>query len=535
MTTLAAGRIPTHPAMPYPFVLPTTSAFAFTAAFACPTHPSLLRTASTYRGVVRDTLKRHKRLPPESQSANLGLVVSSLQDYLPYLLAVADGLAGRDRDVRITLLPQQKGDKGKAAESRSGSGSGSGPSLEWRPVLAEARLPGQEPPRVRIPLSPTALDAEAAFALSALGHAYTLQARAALQPLYVVTSVVPVGSQQRLAAITAATKHLLTAAGVFSFAAAFAEASSFSAPAPEVSSALLRSLAALALAEATLLAVLKDDPYPAVVAQDRNEHDREWMYKAPDLPKVRAHLFARLCLAAAEHAARAASGVSAQGISRNFVRYLQDLRHTSRAKACRFFAIDADLGGQTGTALSWVHAALQELGDVAGVAGAGTSFSSSSSAPADKKSLLDRFKKDRAEKREKREDRRVERGTGWGADAGRLEETRVLAMLDAKWTKQNDTINTQLVPPTAPLLAQMPSGREIHTVRPMDAPQLDASILEAMRVPPDPLDALGDEVDGVALSSSDDEDQDAQSSGRQSVLTGSTLVGNYPPTPSSYY
>ncbi|KAL1893750.1 hypothetical protein Sste5346_006253 [Sporothrix stenoceras] len=515
--------------MPYPFVLPTTSAFVFTAGLACPTHPSLLRTASTYRGVVRDTLKRHKRLPPESQSANLGLVVSSLQDYLPYLFAAADGLSGRNRDIQVTVLAQQKGDNaGKLKPSKPSStgsspapaASGSGPRIEWRPVLAEARLPGKEPPRVHIPLSPTALDAEVAFTLAALGHAYTLQARAALQPLYVVTSVVPVGNQQRQAAINTATKHLLTAAGIFSYAATFTESSRFTPPVPEVSSSTLRSLAALALAEATLMAVLKDDPYPAVVAQDRNEHDREWMYKAPDLPKVRAHLFARLCLAAAEHAARAASGVSSsQGVSRSFVRYLQDLRHTSRAKACRFFAIDADLGGQTGTALAWVHAALQELGGAEGRASGAAS--SSSAAVSDKKGLFDRLKKDRAEKKEKKEDRRVERGLGWGGDAGRFEETRVLAMLDTKWTKQNDTINTQRIPPAAPLLAQMPSGREIHTVQPMNPPQLDPTDLEAMRVPPDPLDVLSDEVDNVALDSSEDEGEGPPTAGRQSASTPS--------------
>ncbi|KIH94927.1 pH-response regulator protein palC [Sporothrix brasiliensis 5110] len=524
--------------MPYPFVLPTTSAFVFTTAFDSPTHPSLPSTASTYRSVVRDTLKRHKRMPPETQSSNLGLVVSSLEDYLPYLIALADGLAGRRRDVQVSVLPQRR-NKGPgplaAAGPESGPGSApapaaaSGPALEWRPVLAEARLPGKEPPRVRIPLNRAALDAEAVFVLAALGHAYTLQARAALQPLYVVTSVVPVGSEQRKAALATALKHLQTAAGVFSFATTFAESSSSYAasasPSPEVSASTLRSLAALALAEATLLAVLKDDPYPAAVAQDRNEHDREWMYKAPDLPKVRAHLYARLCLAAAEHAARAASGVSGvAGISRAFVRYLQDLRHTSRAKACRFFAIDADLGGQTGTALAWVHGALLELRDGSGGPGgaAGRGSASPSSSPAaDKKSLLDRFKKDRAEKREKKEDKRVERGAGWGGDAGRLEETRVLAMLDAKWTKQNDTVNTQRIPPAGPLVAQMPSGREFATVQPMVRPQLDASVLEAMRAPRDPLDALGDEVDGVTLVSSDDEGPELPTSGRQSAAPSS--------------
>lgn len=218
----------------------------------------------------------------------------------------------------------------------------------------------------------------------------------------------------------------------------------------------------LALAEATLLAVLKDDPYPAVVAQGRNAQDKEWMYKAPDIPKVRAHLFARLCLAAAEHAGKAhglcawqagpgvvekmralqirgkkngggdededgglgGSGSGSGKLSEGFVRYLEDLRRTSRAKACRFFGIDAELGGQTGDAIGWLHAALQELG---------VEVKDSSK----KASGLSRLKK---EWTEKREDRKVEKGTTWGADAGKLEETRVVEMLESKWTKQNDTV-----------------------------------------------------------------------------------------------
>ncbi|CAK7262778.1 hypothetical protein SEPCBS119000_000158 [Sporothrix epigloea] len=504
--------------MPYPFALPTTSAFALGAAFTCPTHPSLLRTASTYRGVVRDTLKRHKRMPPEGQSANLALVVSSLLDYLPYLLTAADGLSGRHKEVRVSPVSVPT----KAArDAPNGAQAEPLAHLEWRPVLTDALLPGKEPPRVRISLkghsASAALDTEAAFVLAALGHAYTLQARAALHPLYITSSVQPA----RATAIAAATKLLLAAAAVYLFGATFIEASTIpSPPTAEIAPQTLRSLAALATAEATLLAVLKDDPYPAAVAQDRNENDREWMYKAPDLPKVRAHLFARLCLAAAEHAARATGGVAASpGISRVFIKYLQDLRHTSRAKACRFFAIDADLGGQTGTAIAWVHAALQELGE--------GNFSSPSGlgSSTEKNKLLDRFRRDRAEKREKKEDRRIERGANWGFDAGRLEETRVLTMLNTKWTKQNDTVNVQAVPPTAPLLSQMPSGREIHTVQPMDSPRLDTLVLEAMRAPPDPLDNLSDQVGDVALSSSEDEGGQAD---RQTVRTGSA-------TPSPYY
>ncbi|KAL9576242.1 MAG: hypothetical protein Q9212_007266, partial [Teloschistes hypoglaucus] len=52
-------------------------------------------------------------------------------------------------------------------------------------------------------------------------------------------------------------------------------------------------------------------------------------------------------------------------------------------------------------------------------------------------------------------------------------------------------INTQIIPPFEPLLAGMPSGREIHTSKPYVPPELDADILDKMRAPPDPLDERG--------------------------------------------
>jgi len=404
--------------MPYPFALPTTSAFSFSSCFNCESHPSLPLNTSTYRGVVRDTLKKHKRLPPGSQAANLSLVISSINGYVPYLFAVDAGLSGRSvggEPVTVVASTALK--------------------IEWRPTLSENLVPGKEAGRVKI----HSLGHEGSFALSTLANAYTLQARAALQPLY-VTTVAPVGSQERQAAITTASKHLLDAAAVYGFLEARAAQQQQQPPPPppcaDISPPVLRAQAALAHAEATLLAVLKDDPYPAVVAQDRNRNDTEWMYKAPDIPKVRAHLFARLCLAAAEHAALASSlcqGVGRSRLSDAFVRYIDDLRRTSRAKACRFFGIDADLGGQGGQAIGWLRAGLLELGvEVKNGGGGG------------KKSGGLGLGKLKREWSEKREDRRVEKGESWGADAGKLEETRVLEMLEAKWSKQNDTVRLSL-------------------------------------------------------------------------------------------
>lgn len=441
--------------MPFPFVLPTTSAFSYSSSFTCESHPSLPLSASTQRGVVRDVLKKHKRSSPQSQSANLPTIVSAITGYLPYLLAVDSGLNHRTigNGLEIFSIIQR---------------SNVPLNIEWRPTLADVFIPGKrENARVKI----HSLEHEVAFVMATLGYTYTLLARTALHPLFSTTTtedLYAIGSQPRQASISTATKHLLDAASVYDHLARRAErphgSHLDSPPCADVSAATARAQCELALAEATLLAVLKDDPYPAVVAQDRNQNDKEWMYKAPDIPKVRAHLFARLCVAAAEHAAKAHSLCASQGggggpivsgsirfgskknkeegedsgagagggggssgkLNEGFIKYLEDLRRTSRAKACRFFGIDAELGGQTGNAIGWLHAAYQELG---------VEVKDSSK----KSSGLSKLKKEWSEKRE---DRRVEKGTTWGADAGKLEETRVIEMLEAKWSKQNDTVST---------------------------------------------------------------------------------------------
>ncbi|KAI1088841.1 hypothetical protein F5B19DRAFT_405701 [Rostrohypoxylon terebratum] len=445
--------------MPFPFILPTTSSFSFSSSFTCESHPSLPLNTSTHRGVVKDSLKKHKRLPATSQGPNLPSVLSNLNNYLPYLHAIDAGLSNKvvsGEEVSVVLT--------------------SNPTIEWRPTLSDHAVPGKEIARVKV----QSIEYELFFVLSAVGYTHTLLARSSLHPLY-VTSGVPLSTQERTTAITTATKHLLDAASVHDYLARRAESLTTTPPCGDITQSTTRAMSSLALAEATLLAVLKDDPYPAVVAQDRNENDREWMYKAPEIPKVRAHLFARLCLAAADHAAQASSLCQSQGrgpskLNEGLLRYLEDFRKTSRAKACRFFGIDAELGGQTGNALGWLRCGLQELGVESKEAKKGLSFT--------------RMKKDWSERRE---DKKVERGTNWGADAGRVEETRVIEMLEAKWTKINDTMMTQAIPAPGTLLASLPSGREIHNIKPYQLPELGRESLEAMRAPPDRLDDFGDD------------------------------------------
>ncbi|KAI0818333.1 pH-response regulator protein palC [Xylaria sp. FL0064] len=453
--------------MPFPFALPTTSSFSFSSSFTSESHPSLPLHASTHRGVVRDSLKKYKRLLPASQAANLPSIISNLNNYLPYVFAIDAGLgraSQQGEEINVVLT--------------------STPVMEWRPTISNSPGPAREAPRVKV----QSLEYDIFFTLSTLGYTNTLLARACLHPLY-VTSGAPVSAQQRTTAITTATRYLLDAASVHGYLARRAESLSGFPPCADIAQPTVRAMASLALAEATLLAVLKDDPYPAVVAQDRNENDREWMYKAPEIPKVRAHLFARLCLAAADHAAQASSlcqSMRGKGTSRlndDLLRYLEDFRKTSRAKACRFFGIDAELSGQTGNAIGWLRCGLQELGIEPRETKKGLSLS--------------RMKKDWSERRE---DKKIERGSNWGSDAGKLEETRVIEMLETKWTKVNDTMLTQAVPPTAALLSSLPSGREIHTIKPYQPPELPRHSLESMRTVPDRVD----DYEGEQPSSDDE-------------------------------
>lgn len=455
--------------MPFPFTLPTTSSFSFSAYFNSESHPSLPLSASTYRGVLRDALKKHKRLPPSDQAPHLASVLLSLNNYIPYLLAIDEGLSSKDSP-NVVLK--------------------STPSLEWRPTLSDGKIPGRESTRLKI----SSLEYEVYFVLSSLAYTYTLLSRVSLYPLYTSTTASP-SPEQRTLAITTATKHLLQAASIHDYLATRSDQIATTPPCVDITKSTFKALSSLAMAEATLLAVLKDDPYPAAIAQDRNKNDKEWMIKAPEIPKVRAHLFARLCLAVGEHAGNALSLLNAASkgegkIDSVLLRYVEDLRRTGRGKACRFFAIDSELGGQTGTALAWLQAGMNELG-------------LASSEEARKGLSFGKFKKGWEEKRE---EKRVEKGSQWGADAGRMEEARVLEMLEKKWAKMNDTINTQIVPPIGPLMALMPSGREVYSLKLYSLPALDPLGLENMKAPPDCADDHGHDT-------SDEEKEDKAPAG----------------------
>ncbi|KAG7008919.1 NADH-ubiquinone oxidoreductase 12 kda subunit [Physcia stellaris] len=443
--------------MPYNFSLPTTS--------------------TTHRGVVRNALKKHKRLPPQAQTTNLNAALSDR--------------ATEEEKMDVVLEKEIE--------------------VEWRSCIA-ATLPGREPPRMK----GQGLDYELCCVLSTLGCIHSLLARSQIHMLY--AAITPT-IDQRVSIISAATKHLLDANSVHMHLANRLSENCTPGIIPETSSSAQGALARIALAEATLLAVLKDDPWPGVVAQDRNKNDKEWMIKPPEIPKVRSHLFARLCLAAADHAGTAESMLSSEGTGRSgqidaaLVRYVNDLKRTSRAKACRFFGIDADMGGETGKGIAWLNAAEEELGLTKPQVGG---------------SRLQGLAKLKKDWTERKEDKKVEKGGDWGSDAGRFEENRIVEVLKSKWNKMNDTVNTQVVPPSGPLIANMPSGRDIHSTKLYKPPVLDADTLARMRAPPN----KGDDAFAGDDSSSSDDDEDLP---RPAQLPGTFPGGAKATANDSYY
>ena len=468
--------------MPFPFSLPTTSQLSFHAHYSSSTHPSLISTATSYRSILRSALKKHKRLSPTLQPGHLPTISSALNEYLPYLIALDAGLSGRrvaGEEVDIALH--------------------SDIAVEWRPTLSASQIPTREAARVK----GMGLDYELSYVIHTLATVNILLAREQLLTLY--AEPLPT-TEQRVTAIQNATKHILTANSLHCFLVQrqnSSETSPIPSTAVDVQPTTQSALTSLTLAEATLLFVLKDDPYPALTIQSRSKTDKEWMIKAPEIPKVRAHLFARLSLAAADHAAKAAASLSPTSgkVNPDLPRYIEDLRRVCRARACRFLGLDADLSGETGKGIAWLRAGLNELG-ISATSSSAPSFSklkstlqqssrsltSSSSAPSPG-------------------------SPNWGIDAGKHEESLTLSLLEKKWVKMNDTINVQIIPDPSSLTASMPSGRDVHTSKAWKPVQLEAGEVARMRAPPVvDQDEIGRRLGGLDPigDSSDEEDEDRE-------------------------
>ena len=450
--------------MPFPFLLPTTSQLSFQSNLTSSTHPSLPSITTSQRSFLRAALKAHKRLSPADQSNNLPNLITAITSYLKHLNSLDLALGGKPvsgEDVDIALINEIE--------------------VQWRPTLSSNVVPGRESERVK----GRGLDFEIYFVHNTLALVHNLLARQALLNLYASSTPTV---EQRLAFVQIATKSLKAAYSIHSYLTYRSTSTSegppsFPSSAADITAPVQVALQNLAQCELNLLAVLKDDPYPALLIQSRNKDDREWMIRAPEIPKVRAQVMRRLCVGAAEKAALASAALKGEGkkVSKDLIDYCDDVQKTSRAKACRFAAIDADLTGQTGKAIAWLRAGMNELGIDISKDGARTSGLNKLKAAWD----------------EKREDRKIAKGDStWGAEGGKAEESRILDFLDKKLTKENNTVNVQLVPEWKPLLATMPSGMVLPIEERWKPASLEEDELAAMRGPPeDGGDGGGDSSD----------------------------------------
>ncbi|KAJ6172731.1 hypothetical protein N7470_001798 [Penicillium chermesinum] len=374
---------------------------------------------------------------------------------MPYLFAISSGLKSWSPQDRAENAGQE-GIRSSNENPRNGGAIEITVRAEiesaWKPTLAAGNtlhLGSGAPRGGRV--TRRGIDFEIAFTLTTLGYVLSRLARAGvLESVYASHTLVP---EARTAAIQNASRLLLQASSVHGLLAsspAFAAATSSTVP--DIDSTTQSALATLALAEATLLAVLKDDAYVTACIQARNPNDKEWMVKAPEIPKVRALLFARLCVRAAEYGEQAAAGLDAVGtgasragrVDEDVSRYAGVLGRVARARACRLFGVDAELAGKVGEGIAWLQAARAPLG----LQRAAGSSSQADDSGAQSKGGFSRLKREWAERRE---ERKVERdaGTGRGAkgplepgdDAGRDEEGRVISMLETKWVKMNDTVS----------------------------------------------------------------------------------------------
>lgn len=455
--------------MPFPFVLPTTSYLSFQQNFTSSTHPSLPSAATTQRNVVRAALKSHKRLASTEKASQLHQLLAVIETYLKYLSTLGIALSGgtiSEEEVELALIREVE--------------------VQWRPTLSSSSLPGRDADRVK----GRGLDYEVFSIYHTYGVIQSLLARHALLRLYASALPTP---DERTGLIQTATRHMKVACTIHTFLTNRANGvdgpPELPASAADVSAPNQLALQRLSQAEFNLLNALKDDPYPALLVQARNDLDRDWMIKAPEIPRTRAQILTRLCIGAAEHAAIASASLrDEKKVSKELIEYVDDVRRTARARACRFQAVDCESRNEVGKAISWVHAGLVELG-----------FDLTTKEGNSKQSGLSKLK---ASWQEKREDKKMSRGSArWGSDAGKFEEGRILEYLEKKFVKSNNTVSFQKVPEYQPLLATLPSGMNMPLGEKWQQPVLSEEDLVQMRAPPDYeeqyQDSSGSEDEGV--------------------------------------
>lgn len=140
------------------------------------------------------------------------------------------------------------------------------------------------------------------------------------------------------------------------------------------------------------------------------------------------------------------------GLDDELLRYVNVLSRVARARACRFFGVDADLAGKIGEGIAWLRAArgALALGVRSGAGGSGVAEQEGGGGGGGKSRGFSKLKQGWMERREERRmekdagsrsAEKVEKGDlGPGDQAGREEEGRVIEMLEVKWVRMNDTV-----------------------------------------------------------------------------------------------
>lgn len=384
--------------MVFAFDLPTTAPLSFQPALSSPSHPALLLRASACRHVLQSALERYHALAATDKPECLPAVLDAVDEYVPYLMTITRALrreAGENDDCSSVEIASNTADL----------------TFVWHPVPTprpsaadrfSSLLPKRDArPRLFVAVSGTGIELELAFVLVTRAFTLSLLARKAyLETFYAPRTPSP---DQRTAVVQLASRRLLDASSVHAYLVSllsptrphpvavtsyrFRPVTGMSAPTPvqlketpgelkhdgDLDASTHSALSSLCLAEATALAIAKDDPYLASSIQSCNEHDVEWMIKAPELPKIRTSIFARLAARAAEHAQDAIAALGAASAHHHNPRdkanddltvYLHTLRAVGQAKACRFLGVDAKTSGATGDGIAWLRAAKAVLAAV---------------------------------------------------------------------------------------------------------------------------------------------------------------------------
>ncbi|TGZ83897.1 hypothetical protein EX30DRAFT_338494 [Ascodesmis nigricans] len=417
--------------MPFSFTLPTTSPAQFKQHFTSPVFPAFPIILSKHRGTVRNLLRAHKRMPPSSQPSHLPQLLTALNRYLPLIAYFAASLHSGD------ILPSD------------------GPPLttSWRSTLTTPPFHTARQRRI----TREGIEYELLFTLSTLAYVHTLlassQLSSALQARWT--------QEQKQALLNTSVQHLLTAAGILNYAASLPRTPTTQPFPHDLSPQVFHALSDLSQAEAALIAVTKQDPYPSLLAIEKTD---EFLYAPPPPPTgVRATLLSRICIAAAEHAESSHSLLSAVKAGKEegellpeLLKYTKNLGRVAKAKACRFLGVDAEVSGRVGEGLGWLTLAKSML-----------------SGNGEPKSKREKFEKLADAMRKERKESI--------SDAGKGEEAAVILKLEANWTNANDAVFFQGIEAAETLAARIPGPREVNKVPKWEPEKVDHDVVETMR------------------------------------------------------